>query len=40
VHGEYWDAESSGPVETGTQVRVVAVDGMKLRVEPKASVSP
>jgi membrane-bound ClpP family serine protease len=35
VHGEYWDAESSSPVESGAEVRVVAVDGMKLRVEPK-----
>jgi membrane-bound serine protease (ClpP class) len=35
VHGEYWDAESSSPVESGGEVRVVAVDGMKLRVEPK-----
>ena len=34
VHGEYWDAESSSPVEPGTEVRVVGVDGMKLRVEP------
>lgn len=35
VHGEYWDAESSSPVESGAEVRVIAVDGMKLRVEPK-----
>jgi len=35
VHGEYWDAESSSPVEPGQEVRVVAVEGMKLRVEPK-----
>jgi membrane-bound serine protease (ClpP class) len=35
VHGEYWDAVSSSPVESGREVRVVAVDGMKLRVEPK-----
>jgi len=35
VHGEYWDAESSSPVESGAEVRVVAVEGMKLRVEPK-----
>jgi len=34
VHGEYWDAVSTEPVESGGQVRVVAVDGMKLRVEP------
>jgi membrane-bound serine protease (ClpP class) len=34
VHGEYWDAVSSSPVESGTAVRVVAIDGLKLRVEP------
>jgi len=39
VHGEYWDAESSSPVESGAEVRVVAVEGMKLRVEPKAAQS-
>jgi membrane-bound serine protease (ClpP class) len=36
VHGEYWDAESSSPVEPGQEVRIVAIEGMKLRVEPKA----
>ena len=35
VHGEYWDAVSSTPVEPGGEVRVVAIDGMKLTVEPK-----
>ncbi len=34
VHGEYWDAESTAPVDAGGKVRVVAVEGMKLRVEP------
>jgi membrane-bound serine protease (ClpP class) len=34
LHGEYWDAVSSGPVEAGGQVRVVAIDGLTLRVEP------
>lgn len=34
VHGEYWDAVSSAPVEPGAEVRVVSVDGLKLRVEP------
>ena len=34
VHGEYWDAVSSSPVETGAEIRVVAIDGLKLRVEP------
>jgi len=35
VHGEYWDAISSAPVEPGREVRVVAIEGLKLRVEPK-----
>jgi membrane-bound serine protease (ClpP class) len=35
VHGEYWDATSATPVEAGGEVRVVGVDGMKLRVVPK-----
>lgn len=34
VHGEFWDAVSTAPVETGSQVRVIGVDGMKLHVEP------
>jgi membrane-bound serine protease (ClpP class) len=34
VHGEYWDAVSSAPVNAGDPVRVVSVEGMKLRVEP------
>jgi membrane-bound serine protease (ClpP class) len=34
VHGEYWDAVSSSPVDEGARVRVVSVDGLKLRVEP------
>ena len=39
VHGEYWDAVSSSPVEPGAEVRVVAIDGLKLRVEPDPSAS-
>lgn len=34
VHGEYWDAESTVPVAEGGEVRVIGVEGMKLRVEP------
>jgi membrane-bound serine protease (ClpP class) len=34
VHGELWDAVSTAPVATGSQVRVIGVDGLKLRVEP------
>jgi membrane-bound serine protease (ClpP class) len=36
LHGEYWDAISNSPVAEGREVRVVGVDGLKLRVEPKA----
>ena len=36
VHGEYWDAESSSPVASGAEGRVVAVEGLKLRVGPTA----
>ncbi|HLH39970.1 MAG TPA: nodulation protein NfeD [Bryobacteraceae bacterium] len=34
VHGEYWDALSDQPVQAGAEVRVIARDGMKLKVEP------
>jgi len=34
VHGEYWNAISSAAVADGSRVRVVAVDGLTLRVEP------
>jgi membrane-bound serine protease (ClpP class) len=37
VHGEYWDALSSAPVDAGGKVRVVSVDGMRLRVEPASN---
>ena len=35
VHGEYWDAESTQPVEKGASVKVIAVDGLRLTVEPR-----
>lgn len=34
VHGEYWDATSTKQVAEGARVRVVAVEGLHLRVEP------
>ena len=34
VHGEYWDAVSATPIEPGTSVRVVRVEGLTLTVEP------
>jgi len=36
VHGEWWDARSDSPLQPGMNVRVVAVDGMTLKVEPLA----
>ncbi len=35
VHGELWDAVCSTPLEAGAPVRVVAVEGLKLLVEPE-----
>lgn len=37
IHGEFWDAVSSVPVPRGTKVRVSAVEGLKLTVEPEPS---
>jgi membrane-bound serine protease (ClpP class) len=37
VHGEYWDAVSSSPVAAGARVRVTAIAGLQLKVEPMAS---
>jgi membrane-bound serine protease (ClpP class) len=34
VHGEWWNAASSAPVPAGSKVRVVGVEGLKLRVVP------
>jgi len=34
VHGEYWDAVASTNIPAGTPVRVKAVSGLKLLVEP------
>jgi membrane-bound serine protease (ClpP class) len=36
VHGEYWDAVAARPVDVGAPVRVVAIDKLKLTVEPAA----
>jgi membrane-bound serine protease (ClpP class) len=38
VHGEYWDAVASSTVESGAAVRVVGMDGLRLRVEPLPKV--
>ncbi len=34
VRGEYWQAHSASPIPAGTPVRVVAIDNLKLQVEP------
>ena len=34
IRGEYWDAISSAPVDAGSQVRVISVHGLTLRVAP------
>ncbi len=34
VHGEYWNAVSSAPIASGKHARVLAVDHLKLAVEP------
>ncbi len=34
VRGEYWDAVAASPIPAGVHVRVRAVAGLKLRVEP------
>jgi membrane-bound serine protease (ClpP class) len=34
VHGEFWDAVSTAPVEAGARVRVLAVEGLLLKVGP------
>ena len=38
VHGEYWNAVSSAPIAAGGRARVLAVDHLKLAVEPVDSV--
>jgi membrane-bound serine protease (ClpP class) len=33
VHGEIWDAQSDSDLQSGTRVKIVASDGLKLKVE-------
>lgn len=35
IEGEYWNAVSETPIESGEPVEIVAVDGLTLRVQPK-----
>jgi membrane-bound serine protease (ClpP class) len=34
VHGEYWNAVAVRPAEAGARVKVTAIDGLRLTVEP------
>lgn len=34
VHGEYWNARADGAIDAGTEVRIIAVDGMLVTVAP------
>lgn len=36
VHGELWQARSAQPTSSGAAVKVVAVNGLELEVEPTA----
>jgi membrane-bound serine protease (ClpP class) len=40
ILGELWEAHSSSELPPGTRVRVVAVDGLTLEVEPVGQVAP
>ena len=37
IHGEYWSAVSSAPVEAGARVKVKSVEQLALKVEPVSS---
>jgi membrane-bound serine protease (ClpP class) len=37
VHGEYWNAIANSPIPSGSRARVLAVDHLKLAVEPVSS---
>jgi membrane-bound serine protease (ClpP class) len=34
VEGEWWNAVSETPIETGQRVEIVAIEGLKLKVKP------
>src|SRR5581483_3533016 len=40
VHGEIWNAVSTAPIAAGDSVRVTAVNGLKLHVEPSSVRMP
>jgi membrane-bound serine protease (ClpP class) len=38
VMGELWNAVSSAPAEIGTRVRIRAVEGLRLQVDPSSDL--
>jgi membrane-bound serine protease (ClpP class) len=40
VHGEIWQASSPQPIESGNRVRVVAVEGLNVKVTPESGSGP
>jgi len=36
VEGEYWNAVTEAPVESGKPVEIVGIEGLTLKVKPKA----
>ena len=38
IHGEWWNASCELPLQPGMRVRVIAVDGMTLRIEPVGEI--
>ena len=36
VEGEYWNAVSESPIERGQPVEIIGIEGLTLKVKPKA----
>jgi membrane-bound serine protease (ClpP class) len=39
LYGEFWNARASDPIPAGESVRITAVDGLTLEVEPAGKAS-
>ena len=37
IEGEYWNAVSETPVESGQTVEVIGIEGLTLKVKPKTN---